>query len=361
MGTNDEIIITYGVGYVFNENKYVGILKTKSMIKSFGEFDIYNEIEKLNLNKETDYKGDFIEKIEEALGEKVSNTIHIIVEIKNKEDLTLNNELIRDYQEKDFLIRRYKKDKYNIKYINHVQAYLNKCLDSSQVNSSIKFDKVTLKIILTTSFGEKLSNFIGMVGQASNISDGDSIRKKALEEAFDKNTVMKINYSKFDFISLLNDLVIQERSITNEEVDYKKLLKLVNKDGSLEEHDKYIFEKKVIRFLKGQNYLYFSYAKVCNKNIITTLDSKRFLYKDCNIYRVLSKNGTCIYDPVPVDSGDVILDENVEFGVILAYEDEKILVCSAVLDKRIGRVSILDKFKESGEKIVARIEKYIEA
>ena len=89
MACDDELLITYGLGYAFEKSKLliVSEIEEKTILKK--EIDIIEEInsinkfkEKLDIEGNLKFPNNYIANIEEALEEKLSKIIPIITSIK---------------------------------------------------------------------------------------------------------------------------------------------------------------------------------------------------------------------------------------------------------------------------------------
>ncbi|MGL4108452.1 hypothetical protein [Clostridium sp. LP20] len=362
MGIRDDMLITYGIGYVFNNNKLLGIWKCGEKTISEEELSIEEEINQLNgrfaevIKEENRY----IKKVEEVLEEKYSVAIPLIVSIKYLDTMRINEEKMEEYTNKHFIRKRYKENKYFIKDLSCAKEYFDKVEELG--GKVISYDKVTFKLILTTSFGDKLLDFINSLGKTSNISDGEKYRRIEFETSMGKNSIFQIEYRQIDFSNLLLQILNWENSYFSWQGDIEDILILVDEQGNVVDSAEkgYKLKDHIVRFIKGKNYLYIPFARVNEENILVTMDFERYLREKNKFFRILSKEGTYIFDPTPIEVRDNNFIIENEVGFLMKCKDEKVTISVGAYRKDKKRVLAgyeLDALKEIMKE---SIKKFIE-
>lgn len=103
MAHDDEVLITYGLGYAFERSKLLIISEVEEKVVSKKEVNIMEEInivnkfkEKLDSKCDLKFPKSYLTNVEEVLEEKVSKTIPIITSIKAK-DVDKQDHLMDEY------------------------------------------------------------------------------------------------------------------------------------------------------------------------------------------------------------------------------------------------------------------------
>ena len=154
MDCDDELLITYGLGYAFEKSKLLIIseIEEKTVLKH--EINIMEEINIINKLKRNFYikcdlkfHQNYIANIEEALEEKLLKTIPIITSIKAKnKNMEKQVQLMEEYVKKDLSQLRLRKEGYIQKDSNLIKEYLDKCAKDLEVSVKDKNkDKKVLK------------------------------------------------------------------------------------------------------------------------------------------------------------------------------------------------------------------------
>ena len=162
MACDDELLITYGLGYAFEKSKLLIIseIEEKTVLKH--EINIIEEINAINKFKEKLYTkcnfkfpNDYIINIEEALEEKLSKTIPIITSIKSKnKSMETQSHLMEEYIKRDLSQLRLRKEGYIQKDSTLIKEYLDNCAEDLETNIKdkeqklLKYNKLILKVIL---------------------------------------------------------------------------------------------------------------------------------------------------------------------------------------------------------------------
>lgn len=359
MVQSDELKISYGQAMVFSKSKFIGVFKNKEKYIKVCEFNINNEIELLNTSN-VNCDCEYINYIENALDEKVEFIFPIITSIKYSNTLEIHNELYDEYSKKHFLKIRYECAGYNIKEISYIKEYIDKCIDS---RNTTEFDKVTLKVMLTTCFGRKLSEFMGMVSESSKIVDSKKQRYEVFKKEINNNVIVKISYKDFDFKKLLISLMVWKHNECNWQGSFTDLLCLLDKEGfrhTIDENDN--LESYIVDFLKGKGYLYFTFASSNRDGTIKTLDNDRYFYnsKDGMFHKVLSSKCNHIYDPIPINKSNIVLNSDDELGFILNYENDELHIATAIYNSNIQRVVINEELIEFKPIMIKSLYKYVD-
>lgn len=165
MAYEDELLITYGLGYAFEKNKLLIVSEIEEKIVLKKEINILEEINIINKFKENldkkcalNFPKNYIANIEEALEEKLSKTIPIITSIKSK-NKEKEHQLMEEYMKRDLIQARLRKEGYTQKDSTIVKKYLDNCVEDLETNIKntgqkiLRYNKIILKVILTASFG----------------------------------------------------------------------------------------------------------------------------------------------------------------------------------------------------------------
>ena len=120
MACDDELLITYGLGYAFEKSKLLIIseIEEKTVLKHemniIEEINIINKLkEKFHIKSDFKFPNDYIVNIEETLEEKLSKTIPVITSIKSKnKGMEKQVHLMEEYIKKDLSQVRLRKEGY---------------------------------------------------------------------------------------------------------------------------------------------------------------------------------------------------------------------------------------------------------
>jgi hypothetical protein len=379
MACDDELLITYGLGYAFEKSKLliVSEVEEKTILKK--EIDIIEEINSINKFKEKiDIEGNlkfpnnYIANIEEALEEKLSKIIPIITSIKYK-NMEKQSHLMEEYIKSDLNQVRLRKEGYIPKDSTLIKDYLDNCLYDLEINTKdknqkfSKYNKLLLKIILTTSFGKEFSKFLSKKGQAGIINSNDKLIEEQLEYEIKNKFLIKKKYSEFDFLNLLLFLEEWQKKyfIWNEK--YTSLMFSINKNG--EKYNGQKSEIKVISFIKGKRYLYFPFGKYTKDNMFITLNDEMYhnntKNKESNINLdnkrskvILEKKENNLYEITSVNFQAIDLDYNKELGYLLSYSNDDVYISLVTYDEKNEKVIYINKFGKFKNKMIKALEKY---
>ncbi len=266
MAHDDEVLITYGLGYAFERSKLLIIseveekLYTKKEVNIMEEINIVNKFkEKLDSKCALKFPKSYLTNVEEALEEKVSKTIPIITSIKAK-DVDKQNHLMDEYVKKDLSQMRLRKEGYIQKDSTLIKEYLDSCSENTYAKNikekSLKYNKMILKIILTSSFGDEFGDFLSKRGQATILEEIDKNVGEQLENLLKKDYLIKKKYSELDFLNMLLFLEEWQRKYFKWDGKYTDLMFSINKDGRKYKGRKDEIKDSVISFIKEKRYLY---------------------------------------------------------------------------------------------------------
>jgi len=383
MAYDDELLITYGLGYAFEKNKLliVSEIEEKTVLKK--EIDIIEEIDIINKLKEKfhakcDLKihNDYIKTIEEALEEKLSKTIPIITSIKAKnENMDKQDHLMAEYIKRDLSQGRLKKEGYIQKDSNAIKEYLDNCTEALEINTQDKeqkffrYNKIILKIILTTSFGNEFNDFLNKHGQADIMSKNDEFIREQLEYEILNNNLIKKKYSELDFLNLL--LFIEEWQkkyfVWNEE--YTSLMFSIKKNGERYKGKKSEIKDFMLSFIKEKRYLYFPFGKYNEDKVFITLNDEKYCNstknKEDNInsynkqsYSILEKGETNLYKITSANFQEIDLGDNTELGYLLCYRNNNVHISIVTYDKKNEKINYVNKFDSFKAKMIEVLEKH---
>ncbi|WP_297421690.1 hypothetical protein [Clostridium sp.] len=377
MAYEDELLITYGLGYAFEKSKLliVSELEEKTVLKK--ELDIMKEIniinefkEKLHSESDLRFPKSYITNVEEALEEKLSKTIPIITSIKAK-NMTKQDHLMDEYIKKDLSLVRLRKEGYIQKDLTLIKEYLDKCTENLDISienkeqKALKFDKIVLKIILTSSFGNDFSSFLSQQGQAGSINKLDKAMEKHLEDALKNKYLVIKKYNELDFLNLL--LFLEEWQGKHFEWDekYTSLLFSVNKDGQKYKGPQSEIKDYVISFIKEKRYLYFPFGKYNEENIFITLNDEKYCNKAENQenttkpkYMVLEKKEGNLYQITSNDYKEIDLSYNYELGYLLSYENDNVNISFVTYDKINDKVNHINKYDDLKTEMIKALEEH---
>ena len=379
----DELLITYGLGHAFEKSKLliVSEIEEKTILKR--ELDIVKEINTINrlkgkLDEKCDYKfpKSYIENVEEALEEKVFRTIPIITSIKTK-NMMKQEYLMEEYIKKDISQMRLRKEGYIQKDSTIVKEYLDKCASNTQINIiggkkySSKYNRVILKIMLTTSFGYDFGKFLNKQGQADVILDRNKSLKEQLEDTLKNDYIIKKKYNELDFLNLLLFLEEWQQKYFKWDKKYTSLMFSINKNGEKHNLERAEIKDSVISFIKQKKYLYFPFGRYNENNMFITINDAKYYKKIENMnnninfydkqrYVVLEKKEGNLYEITSNDFPEVDLEYNCEIGYLLAYEEDNVYISLVKYNKHNEKIVKANKYNEfKYEMIKALYEHFI--
>ncbi|MBN7575278.1 hypothetical protein C1H57_07415 [Clostridium sp. 2-1] len=375
MAHDDEVLITYGLGYAFERSKLLIISEVEEKVVSKKEVNIMEEINIVNKFKEKldskcalKFPKSYLTNVEEALEEKVSKTIPIITSIKAK-DVDKQNHLMDEYVKKDLSQMRLRKEGYIQKDSTLIKEYLDSCSENTYAKNikekSLKYNKMILKIILTSSFGDEFGDFLSKQGQATILEEIDKNVGEQLENLLKNDYLIKKKYSELDFLNMLLFLEEWQRKYFKWDGKYTDLMFSINKDGRKYKGRKDEIKDSVISFIKEKRYLYLPFGKYNDDNIFINLSDERY----CSInendenrsqYVILEKKETNLYEIVSNEYKKIDLEENSELGYLLCYDNDTVYISFVVYDKKHEKVicKYNNKFTAFKSKMIEELEKH---
>lgn len=373
MAYEDELLITYGLGYAFEKSKLLIISEIEEKIISKKEINIMKEINDINEFKEKLYTksnlkfpNKYITNIEEALEEKLSKTIPIITSIKAK-NMEKQDHLMDEYIKRDISQIRLRKEGYIQKDSTLIKEYLDNCAKGLDINinskekKSIRYNKIILKIILTARFGNEFSYFLSKQGQADFISKSKRGIEKQLENQIKENYLIKKKYNELDFLNLLLFLEEWQKKYFMWDEKYTSLMFSITKDGKKYRGKKSELKDIVISFLKEKSYLYFSFGRYTEDNIFITVEDQRYRGKNNNKqgYTLLEKKETNLYELISKNIKEINLDDSNELGYLLSYSNDDVYICLAAYDKKNEKLNYINsEFDEFKIEMIEALEKH---
>lgn len=375
MAHDDEVLITYGLGYAFERSKLLIISEVEEKVVSKKEVNIMEEInivnkfkEKLDSKCDLKFPKSYLTNVEEVLEEKVSKTIPIITSIKAK-DVDKQDHLMDEYVKKDLSQMRLRKEGYIQKDSTLIKEYLDSCSENTYTKNikekSLKYNKMILKIILTSSFGDEFGDFLSKRGQATILEEIDKNVGEQLENLLKKDYLTKKKYSELDFLNMLLFLEEWQRKYFKWDGKYTDLMFSINKDGRKYKGRKDEIKDSVISFIKEKRYLYLPFGKYNDDNIFINLSDERY----CSInendesrpqYVILEKKKNNLYQIVSNEYKKIDLEENSELGYLLSYDNDTVYISLVVYDKRHEKVicKYNNKFTDFKSKMIEELEKH---
>jgi len=370
MAGDDELLVTYGLGYAFEKSKLLIIseIEVKTVLKH--EINIVEEINFINEFKEKfhskfdlKFPNDYIANIEETLEEKLSKTIPIITSIKAKnKSMEKQVHLMEEYLRIDLSQVRLKRDGYIHKDLNLIKNYLDNYDLGMQIQNedqkSLKYNKLILKLILTTSFGSEFSNFVSKQGQAHVISENHKLIEEQLQDKIKNNFLIKKKYNELDFLNLILFLEEWQKKYFTWDEKYTSLMFSINKDG--EKYNGATSELKdfIISFIKEKRYLYFPFGRYNEENIFVTLNDEMYQNtenKKSNM--ILEKKETNLYEITPVKYEKIDLEYGTELGGLLSYNDDNVYISLVIYDEKKQQLVDMNKFEKFKTKMIEVLEK----
>jgi len=382
MDCDDELLITYGLGYAFEKSKLliVSEIEEKTVLKK--EINIMEEINIINKFKEKLYTkcnfkfpNDYIINIEETLEEKLSKVIPIITSIKSKnKNMEKQSHLMEEYIKSDLNQVRLRKEGYIPKDSTLIKDYLDNCSEDLEINAkdknqkTSKYNKLLLKVILTTSFGKEFSKFLSKKGQAGIINSNNKLIEEQLEYELKNNFLIKKKYSELDFLNLLLFLEEWQKKYFMWDEKYTSLMFSIDKDGKKYKGQKSEIKDFVISFIKGKRYLYLPFGKYNEDNIFITLNDEMYhnnKNKENNINLgnkqsnvILEKKENNLYQITSVDFQEIDLEYNKEIGYLLSYSNDDVYISLVTYDSKNQEVSHINKFDCFKTKMIEAIKKH---
>lgn len=373
MTHDDDLLITYGLGYAFEKNKLLLISEIEEKTVSKKEINIVEEInevnkfkEKLNTKCTLKFPKSYLTNIEDVLEEKVSKIIPIITSIKTK-NMDKQDQLMDEYIKKDLSQMRLRKEGYVQKDSTLIKKYLDNYGKNSYSKNvkekSFKYNKMILKIILTSSFGDEFGYFLNQQGQADFLEEMDKNIEKQLEHVIKNDYLIKKKYSELDFLNMLLFLEEwQKKYFEWDEKNYTSLMFSINKDGKKYKGKKSEIKDYVISFIKEKKYLYFSFGKYNKENIFITLNNEQY----CNVnegkeeYVVVEKKKTNLYEITCNKYKEINLNMDRELGYLLSYDNDIVYISPVVYDSKKEKVIYEDinKFDDFKTNMLQELEKH---
>ena len=372
MTCDDELLVTYGLGYAFEKSKLLIIseIEEKTVLKH--EINIIEEInfinklkEKFHIKGDLKFPNDYIANIEETLEEKLSKTIPIITSIKAK-NMSMEKQvhLMEEYLKIDLSQARLKRDGYIHKDSNLIKNYLdNYNYDlgmeiKNEDQKSLKYNKLILKLILTTSFGSEFSNFVSKQGQASIMSENHKLIEEQFQDKIRNNFLIKKKYNELDFLNLILFLEEWQRKYFIWDEKYTSLMFSINKDGEKYNGAKSELKDFVISFIKEKRYLYFPFGRYNEENIFVTLNDEKYQNtenKKSNM--ILEKKETNLYEITPIKYEKIDLEYGKELGGLLSYSNDNVYISLVIYDEKQQQLVDINKFEKFNTKMIEVLEK----
>lgn len=363
MAYDDELFITYGLGYAFEKSKLliVSEIEERTILKKeiniIEEIDIINKF-KDNLDKKCDlnFPKNYIENIEEVLEEKLLKTIPIITSIKSK-NKEKEQQLMEEYIKKDLSQARLRKEGYTQKDSTIVKKYLDNCIGDLETNIKntgqkiLRYNKIILKIILTSSFGSEFGNFLN--DNVQTVLLNNKVIDEQLEYDNINNYIIKKQYKELDFLNLLLFLEEWQKNYFTWDEKYTSLMFSMNKNGQKYKGSKSEIKDYVISFIKEKRYLYFPFGRYDENNIFVTLNDEKYCNKENESevkqnYMVLKKKESNLYEITFANFDKIDLGKGKELGYLLSYRNDNVYISLVVYDEKTEQVtnaSNFDSFK----------------
>lgn len=381
MDYDDELLITYGLGYAFEKSKVLIIseIEEKAVLKK--EIDIMEEInivnklkEKLKIKCDLRIPNDYIKNIEEVLEEKLSKTIPMITSIKAR-NMDKQDHLMAEYIKRDLSQVRLEKEHYIKRDSTLIKEYLHNCIEDSDVRSqnkekkTLKYNKIILKIILTASFGTEFSNFLKKQGQADIISQNDKFIEDQLEYKIKNNILIEKKYEELDFLNLLLFLEEWQNKYFRWDEKYTSLMRSIKKNGDIYTDEKSEIKDFMISFIKEKRYLYFPFGRYNDDNTFITLNGEKSYKYDTNEeynanlynkknYSILEKKKSNLYQITTANFEEIDLEHNTELGYLLYYTNNNVYISTVIYDPKNQKVSYADKAEYLKRKMIEALEQY---
>ncbi len=378
----EELLITYGLGYAFEKSKLLIVSEIEEKIILKRELDIIKEISVINkfqesLNEKCDSKfpKNYIVNVEEALEEKLSKTIPIITSIKTKNSKK-QDYLMNEYIKRDLSQIRLRREGYIQKDSNLIKEYLDTCNINLRENiedkkgNILKYNKIILKFILTSNLGNDFSDFLKKQGQAieGKIMDESIVEK--LEDALENEYLIKKKYKDLDFLNLLLFLEEWQKKYFIWDGKYTSLMYSINRDGKKYNSSNFEIKESVISFIKKSRYLYFTFGRYNQDGMFITLNNAKYCKKNkekefnsnennSQKYMSLEKKEGNLYEITSNDFQEIDLDYNKELGYLLSYDDEENVHISLIIyDEKKEEVTYVSKYDSFKNEMIKALEEH---
>lgn len=375
MACDDELLITYGLGYVFEKSKLLIISEVEEKTVLKYEMNIMEEISTVNkLNERFKTKcalkfpKDYVSNVEEALEEKLFKTIPMITSIKTK---NMDNQvhLMDEYAKRDLNQVRLKKEGYIQKDSNIIKQYLDKCTNTieKQMKSKIhlQYNKLILRIILTTNFGNELSQFLLKQGQVIIKGNDEKLEEEKLKNHIENNFLVKKKYRDLDFLNFILFLEEWQKKYFIWNEDYTSLMYSIDRRGNRYKKIKSELKEFVVPFLKEKKYLYFPFGRYNEDNIFVTLDDNMYIngdQKDIHIYdkmiRSVKKKNDNLYEIISKNYEEIDLEYGKEIGYLLSYDKEEVYIYLAIYDEKNEKIEFINMYEEIKVKMFEILNKH---
>lgn len=381
MACEDELLVTYGLGYAFEKSKLLIVSEIEEKIVLKHELDIMEEIgfveklkEKFRSKCDLKFPKDYISNIEETLEEKLSKTIPIITSIKAKDkNMEKQVHFMEEYIKRDLGQARLRKEGYVKKDSNIIKNYLDNCIHDLGINIKekdqkfLKYNKLVLKVILTTSFGTEFSHFLSKQGQAGILNGNDKFIEDQLKNYIRDNFLVKKKYNELDFLNLMLSLEEWQKKHFIWDEKYTSLIFLINKDGKKYKGTKSELKDFMISFIKGKRYLYFPFGRYNEDNMFITLNDEMYHNTEnkenhMNLYNkksnfILEKKESNLYEITQVKYQEINLEYGKEIGCLLSYSNDDVYISLVTYDEKNEKVTYINKLESFNTKITEVLEK----
>lgn len=377
MACDDELLITYGLGYVFEKSKLLIIseIEEKTVLKY--EMNIMEEISSINkLNEKFKIKcalkspRDYVSNIEDALEEKLFKTIPMITSIKTK-NMDKHVHLMDEYAKVDLSQLRLRKEGYIQKDSNLIKQYLDNCAENLEIGikekKHSKYNKILLKIILTTSFGSEFSDFLTKQGQTVSRGNDKKIIEEQLKSNIKNDFLIKKKYSELDFLNLILFLEEWQKKHFSWDQNYTNLMLSIDRKGDIYKEEKSELKDSVISFIKEKRYLYFPFGRYNEENMFITLDDEMYMKrnnkeKDINLYNshtILEKKEKNLYEIILRNYEEIDLEYNKEIGYLFLYCKDEVYISLVTYDIKNEKIECINKYEKFNEKMIEILEKHL--
>lgn len=379
MACDDELLITYGLGHVFEKNKLLIIseIEEKTVLKH--ELNIMEEISNVNKLGEIfkfkcnlKFPTNYISSVEEALEEKLLKTIPMITSIKTK-NMDKQVHLMEEYAKRDLSQLRLIKEGYIQKDSNLIKQYLDNCAENLEIEITekkhLKYNRIILKVILTASFGNEFGHFLTKQGQV--VGEGND--KKFIEEQFKNNIksncLIKKKYSELDFLNLILFIEEWQKKHFSWNQNYTSLMYSIDKKGNKYRGATLELEDYVISFIKEKRYLYFPFGRYNEENIFITLDNDMYMKRDNKEYdensynknsrTTLEKKEKNLYEIILRNYEEIDLEDSKEIGYLLLYNMDEVYISLATYDEKNEKIEYVNKYEKFNEKMIKILERHL--
>jgi hypothetical protein len=381
MAGDDKLLVTYGLGYAFEKSKLLIISEIENKIVLKHELNIMEEINSIRKLKQNfcsrcnlKFPNDYISNIEETLEEKLSNTIPIITSIKSKDkNMEKQVDLMKEYSKIDLSQARLIKEGYVRKDSSLVKNHLEKYITDPNIGVKkeekifSKYNKLILKLILTTSFGTEFSDFLNKEGQANILNEENKIAEDKLKNHIKNNFLIKKKYNELDFLNLLLFLQEWEQKYFIWDGKYTSLMFSINKDGERYKRSNSEIKDFMVSFIKEKRYLYFPFGRYNDQNVFITLNDE--MYHDnenkenyINVYNkqsnvILEKKESNLYKITPVKYEEINLKYSKQIGALLSYNNDEVYISLVSYDEKDEKITSINKFEKFEVKMIEVLKK----